>query len=69
MTKMYLWYYFRAPKAVRQQLYGWSPVTAYKYIFKSIWQNSGASKRRRRSYIRDVFRAWNLDWLPQKSRA
>ncbi len=33
MTKMYLWYYFRAPKAVRQQLYGWSPVTAYKPAF------------------------------------
>jgi FADH2 O2-dependent halogenase len=65
MTKMYFWYYFRAPKAIHQQLYGWSPFTAYKYVLKSILDNNGASARRKHSYIRDVFKAWNRDWLPQ----
>lgn len=68
MTKMYFWYYLRAPRAVSRQLYGWSPITAYRYILHSIADNNGASRRRNRSYLRDVFRAWNRDWIPVKSR-
>jgi FADH2 O2-dependent halogenase len=68
MTKMYFWYYFFAPKEVDRKLYGWSPFTAYKYILKSILENNRASRRRKTNYIRDVFKAWNREWLPQASR-
>lgn len=67
MTKMYFWFLFYAPKPIRNALFGWSSFTAYKYILGSIMDNNGASKRRKRSYIRDVFKAWNLDWIPAKS--
>ncbi|HEY0097602.1 MAG TPA: tryptophan 7-halogenase [Pyrinomonadaceae bacterium] len=67
MTKMYFWFLFYAPKPIREALFGWSSFTAYKYILGSILDNNGASKRRKRSYIRDVFKSWNLDWLPAKS--
>jgi FADH2 O2-dependent halogenase len=69
MTKMYFWYYLRAPKEVYQDLYGWSPFTAYKYILKSILSSSRDSDSRRRRFIRDVWKAWNNEWLPQKSVA
>jgi FADH2 O2-dependent halogenase len=63
MTKMYFWFVLFAPSHLRKALFGWSPFTAYKYIFTSILENNGASRRRKRSYIRDVFKAWNRDWL------
>ena len=65
MTKMYLWFLFFSPSHLRKPLFGWSAFTAYKYIFRSILENNGASRRRKRSYIRDVFKAWNGDWLPE----
>jgi hypothetical protein len=64
---MYIWFLLFAPRATRKLLFGWNPLTAYKYIFGSILDNNRASRRRKRSYIRDVFKAWNLDWLPGKS--
>lgn len=67
MTRMYFWFLFYAPKPIRKALFGWSSLTAYKYIAGSILDNNGASKRRKRSYIRDVFKAWNRDWVPAKS--
>jgi len=67
MTKMYIWFLLFAPREMRQPLYSWNPLTAYRYVFGSILENNGASRRRKRSYIRDVFKAWNLDWLPAKS--
>jgi FADH2 O2-dependent halogenase len=67
MTRMYFWYRLRAPKAVFQELYGWSPVTAYKYIFGSILKMTGLSRRRTFSYVRDVFKAWNLEWRRAKA--
>jgi len=67
MTKMYFWYYLRAPKSVYRQLYGWSPITAYRYVLNSIWENNRSSKRRKRTFVRDVFKAWNLDWLAGKT--
>lgn len=69
MTKMYFWFLFYAPKPIRKALFGWSSLTAYKYILGSILDNNGASRRRKRSYIRDVFKAWNLDWLPAKAKS
>jgi tetracycline 7-halogenase / FADH2 O2-dependent halogenase len=67
MTKMYFWYYLRSPRTVYKTLYGWSPFTAYRYILTSIWTSNRTSARRKHSYIRDVFKAWNLDWLAGKS--
>ena len=67
MTKMYIWFLLFAPREMRQPLYSWNPLTAYRYVFGSILENNVASRRRKRSYIRDVFKAWNLDWLPAKS--
>jgi tetracycline 7-halogenase / FADH2 O2-dependent halogenase len=67
MTKMYFWFLFFAPGHLRKPLFGWNPLTAYKYILTSILDNNGASRRRKRSYIRDVFKAWNSDWIPGKS--
>jgi FADH2 O2-dependent halogenase len=69
MTKMYFWFMLFAPKELRQPLWGWSSFTAYKYILGSIMENNRASRRRKRSYIRDVFKAWNREWLPAKSHA
>jgi FADH2 O2-dependent halogenase len=65
MTKMYIWFLLFAPREMRQPLFGWNPLTAYRYVFGSILENNGASRRRKRSYIRDVFTAWNRDWLPE----
>lgn len=62
MTRMYFWYLFRSPRNVFQELYGWKPLTAYGYILSSILRKSGLARRRRRSYIRDVFKAWNREW-------
>ncbi|HEY6331800.1 MAG TPA: tryptophan 7-halogenase [Blastocatellia bacterium] len=67
MTRMYSWYYFRAPKAIHRALYDWSPFTAYKYILKSILTSNRDSRRRTLTFVRDVFKAWNRDWVPKKS--
>lgn len=67
MTRMYIWFLLFAPRAVRRLLFGWRPLTAYNYVLGSILNNNRAAKRRKRSYIRDVFKAWNLDWLSAKS--
>lgn len=64
MTKMYFWFTFFAPSSLRKSLFGWSSFTAYKYILASILDSNRASARRKRSYIRDVFKAWNQEWLP-----
>jgi len=66
MTRMYIWFLLFAPAELRRPLFGWNPLTAYKYVFGSILENNGASRRRKRSYIRDVFKAWNRDWLPER---
>jgi hypothetical protein len=69
MTRMYFWYLFKSPRAVFNELYGWKPWTAYKYILKSILHNMGLNRRRTNSYIRDVFKAWNNEGiLPQKAQ-
>ena len=62
MTRMYFWYRLRAPREVSRQLYGWGPWTAYRYIFRSIRAHNKQSRRRRNTFVRDVFRAWNRDW-------
>jgi tetracycline 7-halogenase / FADH2 O2-dependent halogenase len=62
MTRMYFWYFLRCPGALRKRLYGWSPLTAYGYVFRSLLENRRLALRRKRSYMRDVFRAWNDDW-------
>jgi FADH2 O2-dependent halogenase len=67
MTRMYFWYLFRSPKAVFEELYGWSPWTAYKYTFSSILKMMGLSRRRTRGYVRDTFKAWNLEWMRPKA--
>lgn len=67
MTRMYFWYLFRSPKAVFEELYGWSPLTAYKYTFSLILKMTGLSRRRTRGYVRDTFKAWNLEWMPPKA--
>jgi len=64
---MYIWFLLFAPSELRRPLFGWNPLTAYRYVFGSIIENNGASRRRKHSYIRDVFKAWNMDWLPGKS--
>jgi tetracycline 7-halogenase / FADH2 O2-dependent halogenase len=67
MTRMYFWYYFKSPKAVRNQLFNWSAWTAYKYIFKSILDSYKASRSRKHRFVRDVFKAWNKEWRPKKT--
>jgi FADH2 O2-dependent halogenase len=67
MTRMYIWFLLFAPRATRKLLFGWRPLTAYNYVLASILDNNRISKRRKRSYIRDVFKSWNLDWLSAKS--
>jgi len=62
MTRMYLWYWLRTPRALRKRLYDWSPFTAYGVILRSLRENSRLALSRRRRYVRDVFRAWNDDW-------
>jgi FADH2 O2-dependent halogenase len=62
MTRMYLWYYFKTPRALRKRLYDWSPFTAYGVILKSLLENRRLALRRKRSYVRDVFTSWNEDW-------
>lgn len=62
MTKMYFWYLLRAPRPVFNELFGWKPHTAYLYILGSMWKNSRLASRRNRTYIRDVFKAWNTEW-------
>lgn len=69
MTRMYFWYLFKSPRAVFHELYGWKPWTAYKSILMSILHNMGISRRRTRGYIRDVFKAWNKEWMsPQEAQ-
>ncbi|HEV2764183.1 MAG TPA: tryptophan 7-halogenase [Pyrinomonadaceae bacterium] len=67
MTKMYFWFLFYSPAHLRQHLFGWSSLTAYKYILNSIRSDRHLSKRRNRLYVRDVFRAWNMDWKGSKA--
>ena len=69
MTRMYFWYLFKSPRKVFQELYGWRPWTAYKYVLMSILHTMGLNRRRTNSYIRDVFTAWNKEWmLPKESQ-
>jgi FADH2 O2-dependent halogenase len=62
MTRMYFWYFFRTPRAMRKRLYSWSPFTGYGVILKSLRENSRLARSRKRRYERDVFKAWNEDW-------
>lgn len=68
MTRMYFWYLFRTPRALRKRLYDWSPFTGYAVILKSILENRRLALRRKRSYVRDVFKAWNDDWRSDLDR-
>lgn len=68
MTRMYFWYRFNAPKHVRKLMYDWSPVTAYLYIFKSILTNNKLSRKRKKKFNRDVFKAWNTDWSAKSAQ-
>jgi hypothetical protein len=54
---------------VRKSLFGWSPITAYRYIWNSIRENGRRSRSRNRLYVRDVFGAWNSDWHLQETKA
>lgn len=67
MTRMYFWYFFRSPRPVRALLFDWSPLTAYRYIFRSIRDQSKAARRRRKFFVRDVFKAWNRDWALEEA--
>jgi len=67
MTKMYFWFALFAPSELRKPLWGWSALTAYRYILNSILENRRLSLRRSRLYVRDVFRAWNTDWKESKA--
>lgn len=67
MTKMYFWFLFFAPGHLRKPLFGWSALTAYRYILNSILDDRRVSRRRNRQYVRDVFRAWNKDWRESKA--
>jgi FADH2 O2-dependent halogenase len=67
MTKMYFWFLFYSPAHLRKSLFGWSSLTAYKYILNSIREDRHLSKRRNRMYVRDVFTAWNMDWEESKA--
>ena len=70
MTRMYFWYLFKSPRTVFHELYGWKPWTAYKYILMSILRTGRFNRRRTRSYVRDVFKAWNKEWvLPKEAQA
>lgn len=63
MTRLYFWYFFHAPEYVRDHLFDWNVWTAYKDIYCAIRLQSQRSKRQRHAFIRDVFKAWNRDWV------
>src|SRR5262249_57010144 len=65
MTRMYFWYFLRTPRELRKRLYGWSPITAYGVVLRSLLENRRLALRRRRSYVRDAFKAWNDDWTAE----
>ena len=67
MTRMYFWFVLFSPSELRKPLWGWSALTAYRYILNSILKNRRLSLRRSRLYVRDVFRAWNTDWKESKA--
>ena len=62
MTRLYFWHRLKTPREIGRQLYGWGPGTAYRYVFRSILDQSRHSRRRRNTFVRDVFKAWNRDW-------
>ncbi len=62
MTRMYFWYVFKAPRHVRKQLYDWSAWTGYKYVFNALRAERRRARRQQKTYVRDVFKAWNRDW-------
>ena len=62
MTKMYFWFQLYSPKELRKPLFDWNSFTAYKYIFAAMRRSTKLARRRKYSYIRDVFKAWNFDW-------
>lgn len=68
MTKMYFWYLLRAPKHIRKLMMGWNPLTAYGLVFNSILESYNHSRKRRKRYVRDVFKSWNQDWKPASGR-
>jgi tetracycline 7-halogenase / FADH2 O2-dependent halogenase len=68
MTRMYFWFLFYSPAHLRKALWGWSSLTAYKYILNSIREDRHLSKRRNRMYVRDVFKAWNMDWRESEAK-
>ena len=49
-------------RELRRPLFDWNSFTAYKYIFRAMMRSNKLARRRKYSYIRDVFKAWNLDW-------
>jgi FADH2 O2-dependent halogenase len=67
MTRMYFWYILKSPRHVRKLLFDWKPLTAYMFILSSIWESNRLSRRRKSFYIRDVFKAWNKDWVTEST--
>ncbi|HEU4389511.1 MAG TPA: hypothetical protein VFV34_17030, partial [Blastocatellia bacterium] len=51
---------------ISSRLFNWSSLTAYRHIFRSILASNRTSKSRKRRFIRDVFKAWNREWLPEE---
>lgn len=63
ITRMYFWYRLFAPKEVWKSFFGWSPWTAYGYVFSTLWTTSRLSRRSSWLFVRDTFKAWNRDYL------
>ena len=62
LARMYFWYRLRAPRTVWEPMYAWKPMTAFRYIVRAVREQSRTARRRRRFFVRDIFKAWNRDW-------
>jgi FADH2 O2-dependent halogenase len=67
MTKMYFWFQLFCPKHLRQPLFDWNSLTAYRYILKAVLKSNRLARQRRSFYTRDVFKAWNMDWKASRA--
>ncbi len=61
-TRLFHWFFWNVPRAMKKQIFDWSMLKAYVYIFQGIRESGYLARRRNRHYLRDTFKAWNRDW-------
>lgn len=61
-TRLFNWYFWNMPREMKKQIFDWSMLKAYAYIFKGIRESGFLARRVKRHYLRDTFMSWNRDW-------